>query len=399
VKKIKFLEYLDKRKWKVKRRIKTRKYFIEIPKVFSMTENTEQTIKVLKNILMYKEFLTKKLPLFIDWTHCQEMDLAASTILTLIILNILVISKTGLRSEGKISNTGKINDLLFKNSLFKYQGLGNPVSEGIVDKKENIEILQLIAGGETELEFRHIDHIAKEINFDYLFDCCGYISDFFGECLKKSNCSLNKNGINAVNGLVGEILTNLKEHLGKRFSQYYIIGFYKKINNIGKANLVFINFGDTFYEGLKENSTPDMLKLLKDYSKTYIKENKKFSEKFTEEMFWTLLALQVSVSRKYTIESAEIRGTGTVSVLDFFFDLKDNDNCLSKLTLISGNTKIQFDISDKKYYNDNMLIFNNEKNILKQQNEKNIMNIVEFFPGTIISLDFTLKSSWINKGE
>ena len=114
-------------------------------------------------------------------------------------------------------------------------------------------------------------------------------------------------------------------------------------------------------------------------------------------MFWTQLALQNSVSRKYIENDGENRGTGTISMLDFFFNLDKEKSFIPKLTLISGNTKIRFDINDKKYYNDSMLIFNDNRNIFMEQNSNNILKISEFFPGTIITLDIILKDVWLKK--
>ena len=311
-------------------------------------------------------------------------------------------AKKGLpiKLKGSLKRKNQINELLLKNGFFKYQGFEeeNDFSDNIKKDEDQIEVLQLVAGGQTELEFRGIEEIANRIKFDYFFDCCSHITNFFDNCIKKSNCSLNSSGKNAVNKLVGEILTNLKEHLGNRFSQYFIIGFFKKNKEFGEASLVFINFGDTFYEGLKENSTKDMLEQLNYYTEEYLKVNKEFTEDFTEEMLWTQLALQTSISRKYEKDSSDVRGTGTVCLIDSFFDLKNNDNSfIPKFCLISGKTKIQFDINDKKYYNDGILIFNEEKDIFNKQNSNNLTNLLEFFPGALISLDFTIKSSWIEE--
>ena len=140
-----------------------------------------------------------------------------------------------------------------------------------------------------------------------------------------------------------------------------------------------------------------MLEIMNNLSEKYIEINGDFTKDFTEEMFWTQLALQESVSRKYVKDAGENRGTGTVSMLDFFFNLDEEKNFVPQLTLISGYTKIRFDINDKKYYNDNMLIFNNEKNIFNKQNQENILKLEEFFPGAVITLDFTLNNSWLKK--
>lgn len=389
---MKFLEYLDKRKWQVKKRIKTQKYYIELPKIFSLTENTDESIRILKHLLAYKEFIKK--PLFINWTTCKKMDLGASTVLTLIILNIIIYSlKKGVNPlfQGKYPNKSEINNLLLKNSFFKY------ITPDFENTNKDDNILQLIAGGKSELEFRCLVGIEKIINFDYFFDCCGNVTNFLKKCVKTTGNILTTTGENEVCSLLGEILTNLKEHLGNRFSQYFIIGFFEEKDNLAIINLTFLNFGDTFYEGLKENSTPDILQILNNFSENYIKINKNFSESFTEEMFWTQLALQNSVSRKYIENDGENRGTGTISMLDFFFNLDKEKSFIPKLTLISGNTKIRFDINDKKYYNDSMLIFNDNRNIFMEQNSNNILKISEFFPGTIITLDIILKDVWLKK--
>lgn len=322
------------------------------------------------------------------------MDLGASTVLILIILNIIVYctkKATGIYLEGKYPDKSDISNLLLKNSFFKY------IAPGLEITAQDNNILQLIAGGKTDLEFRVLPDISKSINFDYFFDCCGNITNFFKNCIKITGNSLTPEGENEVCRLLGEILTNLKEHLGDRFSQYFVIGFFDTKGDEKIATLTFLNFGDTFYEGLKENSTSNMLEIMNNLSEKYIERNGNFTKDFTEEMFWTQLALQESVSRKYVKDAGENRGTGTVSMLDFFFNLDEEKNFVPQLTLISGYTKIRFDINDKKYYNDNMLIFNNEKNIFNKQNQENILKLEEFFPGAVITLDFTLNNSWLKK--
>ena len=159
----------------------------------------------------------------------------------------------------------------------------------------------------------------------------------------------------------------------------------------------FINFGDTFYQGIKYNSK-DIKETLNEMIKTYKMQNGEFSEDFTEEMFCTLYALQFKISREYE-KNGEIRGTGMKAVFDFFFSLKEKEKINPTFTLISGNTKIQFDINDKKYYNKGILIFNDNNNFFKEQVRKNIFKLKNFFPGTIISLNFGIEDSWLKEIE
>ena len=115
-------------------------------------------------------------------------------------------------------------------------------------------------------------------------------------------------------------------------------------------------------------------------------------------MFCTLYALQFKISREYE-KNGDIRGTGMKAVFDFFFSLKAKERIIPTFTLISGNTKIQFDINDKKYYNEGILIFNDDNNFFREQIRKNVFKLKNFFPGTIISLNFGIEDSWLKETE
>ena len=299
--------------------------------------------------------------------------------------------KTILGTNPKKEN---INALLWGNSLFRHI-CGE--DEEITSYTLGIEPFNLIAGGKSEVEL--IKMLKLGINGDILLDPlkdnCTYISDYISNSQKERGKILSPVGYNCINGLVGEILTNSKEHLGDEYSQYFITGFFKK--DIGEINLSFINFGDTFYQGIKYNSK-DIKESLNDAIDFYKNQNGEFSEEFSEEMFCTLYALQFKISRAYE-KNGDIRGTGMKAVFDFFFSLKVKERITPTFTLISGNTKIQFDINDKKYYNEGILIFNDDNNFFREQIRKNVFKLKNFFPGTIISLNFGIEDSWLKETE
>ena len=350
-----------------------------------------------KNFLFSYKIIHKK-PVFISWELCEDIDLSAATLFTLMFLIFGInCEEEGKRKKDVLGTNPKkenINALLWGNSLFRHI-CGK--DEEIINYDLGIEPFNLIAGGKSEVELIKIFKLGinGDILLDPLKDNCTYISNYISNSQKEKGKILSPFGYNCINSLVGEILTNSKEHLGNEYSQYFITGFFKK--DIGEINLSFINFGDTFYHGIKYNSK-DIKETLNEMIKTYKMQNGEFSEDFTEEMFCTLYALQFKISREYE-KNGEIRGTGMKAVFDFFFSLKEKEKINPTFTLISGNTKIQFDINDKKYYNKGILIFNDNNNFFKEQVRKNIFKLKNFFPGTIISLNFGIEDSWLKEIE
>ncbi|AAL95533.1 hypothetical protein C7Y58_09695 [Fusobacterium nucleatum subsp. nucleatum ATCC 25586] len=391
------INFLERKGWLVNKKIKSNKYFVEVPKFLSFIENTDETIDFFKNFLFSYKIIHKK-PVFISWELCEDIDLSAATLFTLMFLIFGInCEEEGKRKKDVLGTNPKkenINALLWGNSLFRHI-CGK--DEEIVNYDLGIEPFNLIAGGKSEVELIKIFKLGinGDILLDPLKDNCTYISNYISNSQKEKGKILSPFGYNCINSLVGEILTNSKEHLGNEYSQYFITGFFKK--DIGEINLSFINFGDTFYHGIKYNSK-DIKETLNEMIKTYKMQNGEFSEDFTEEMFCTLYALQFKISREYE-KNGEIRGTGMKAVFDFFFSLKEKEKINPTFTLISGNTKIQFDINDKKYYNKGILIFNDNNNFFKEQVRKNIFKLKNFFPGTIISLNFGIEDSWLKEIE
>ena len=172
------------------------------------------------------------------------------------------------------------------------------------------------------------------------------------------------------------------------------------------GELLFFNLGNTFYEGLKNNSTPDIKEILEQLSKAYEEMGAPFNRVFTEENLWTQMTLHKSISRKYLKDKNNNRGTGSIRLLNFFFDISKNEennlkNQQPRMSLISGKTKIQFDISERKYYNENegTIIFNESDYIFDKQNSKNISSTEVFYPGAIISLNFILEREWLENSR
>lgn len=163
----------------------------------------------------------------------------------------------------------------------------------------------------------------------------------------------------------------------------------------GIFNLVIFNYGDTIYEKF---SSPDCQNMeikdrMNELSQIYIKKNFFGNSDFTEETLWTLYALQEGVT-SVPKEKFRKRGNGSIRFIESFFELKGTGtemDDVSKMTILSGNTKIIFDgrheIKNVKKGNTTfkIMVFNKDGDIESKPDKKNVTFVDNFFPGTLIS--------------
>ena len=183
----------------------------------------------------------------------------------------------------------------------------------------------------------------------------------------------------------------------------------KKESSYGEMQLLFLNLGNSIYEGLKKNSSEETQKKLKYISKQH---KRFFNRDWNEEMLYTVVALQEGISRlrNEQIQGYEGRGSGTVSMIEMFYDLgKCEEGLVPKMTIVSGRTQIRFTEQYKmKVVNFNqdpafgtgekkIIAFNKENNIYSLPDCENVTCLKEYFPGTIISLKFYLDNRYIKK--
>ncbi|MGL4861781.1 MAG: hypothetical protein ACRC4T_01505 [Cetobacterium sp.] len=403
-----FLDFLEEKKFIQTLEKENGRYRVVVPKVFSVTDNTNNSLRTLKKVVGFRKEKLKEI--FLDFTKCEKIDLCASTILTIILINLQA-------EKENMSIVATLSHSLSSNSLLKYQGFlkylsityQNNKNENFLEYRidnSNIKTFNMIIGGKTEKNAYKKLISDDKLSLDYSDRSLKVITDFFNECLKTKKFELTDEGERIFKGMLGEITTNLKEHLGDVFSEYCISGFYKEEEGKGVGELLFFNLGNTFYEGLKNNSTTDIKEILEQLSSAYEERVSPFNRIFTEENLWTQMALHKSISREYLKEKNNNRGTGSIRLLNFFFDISRNEenhlkNQQPRMSLISGKTKIQFDISERKYYNENegTIIFNESDYIFDTQNSKNICSTEVFYPGAIISLNFILEREWLESSR
>ncbi len=374
----------------------------KVPAIFSLTEAYPESFIFLKK-LFYALYQDKYADIFIDYENCNRIDVDASVCMDTLLSEFIKHYKS-CRARGRIK---KLNQILPKNygkesieKILKSIGAFNTI-RGVQNTYTDIHPFHLLIGN----NFSRTLGKDKEIEVTKIVD---YIVD----SLKLMNKTLTWQAEDSLSKVVGEVIINAAEHCGNKYR--YSIG-YLQINkdpveattHVGVFNLVIFDFGRTIYENFKKTQSEelDVVKRMKELSKSYTQRNLLKSREFEEETLWTLYALQDGV----TSVKAKQRGNGSIHFIESFFNLKgntDHDNS-SFLTIISGNTRIIFDgkyqIQEKprgkegKIYK--MMTFNDSGNIEDKPDPKYVMYTENTFPGTMIVAKICINFKNIENGE
>lgn len=238
------------------------------------------------------------------------------------------------------------------------------------------------------------------------------MTNYFNKCLKKQGMELNDDGILLLGRILGEVINNCEIHGGNQ-STWYTQGHYKTLgaDSYGEMQLLFLNLGNTIFEGLKYTSSEET----KNRLKHILKKHKKYmSSNWNEEMIYTVFALQQGISRlrDSAIEGYEARGTGTVRLIEQMHAIGESESGLKpRMTVVSGRTYIDFSgtykmqpcmfVNDPAFGNGlkKIIAFNEDNDIYKPADSSKVKRLQENFPGTIISLKFYLDSRYIQKKQ
>lgn len=346
---------------------------INIPEVFSFSNNTFDTINVIKEIAYSAK---NQYSIFLNHENCKEIDLAASLVMDTIIMeyrNICKKLKLKVNFSGQLSTSMKVNDIL------RFSGIVHNLDIDKTKEHSRFKLLPLTKNEEAGI-------------------LTTKIIDYYSDCLKTKGFCLTEAGENHFSTLMGEVISNCSDHGGENV-QWYALGHY--ITEYGECNLTIFDFGDTIYEGLKNKSL---------YQKTTNKleeltlAHKNFFQHPDEELLWTLFSLQHGISRLNSVED-ETRGQGTIDLIDSFQKLGgkyDGNGNIQKpiMSITSGNINILFDgtYTIKENNNDYKIIAFNEKNSLEEEpDERYVRNIKNYFPGTVLSMKFFIDRKYIEE--
>ena len=364
---------------------------LELPEIFSIADNHEESMFFLKRLfnVLYKQ--TNEL-IFLDYRKCNSLDVDASACMDLILGGFIIYYKK-CTTKGHQSKIKKIVPINIANPEVEKVLLSIGAFKNIkgFELQQQSDIIPFpLKIGDTVLDKRGT---LKEIHETQ-------IVDYVVKCLDTLGHALTPESESHLSKVVGEVMANAEEHSNFRYR--FAIGYFKKPieenNDFGTFQLSIFNFGQTIYESFKREECKgfDVVKRMKELSEDFTRNGIFRKAEYEEQTLWTLYALQEGVTSTKDWK----RGKGTIRFIDRFFKLKGNglnDN-LSKLTLVSGNTKIIFDGTyplkevkkgnEKKPYQ--MMTFNVTGNIHEKPNNKFVTFVPQYFPGTLITAKISI---------
>lgn len=367
---------------------------IRIPKRFSILSNPDPSYDVLKQVVEAITFQNCD-KLILDYKNCKYCDLATQVFLDSILKSFdryaRLCKAASVMKYIKISQVG--GEHIFDESLRKMiNSVGSPVE--LINRQmqfkdvEPFRLRQIDSRDVTKVKFEGL----KEIDSTDLIE-------YVQKCLSRFNKTLTQDARQALGTVLGETIANAEEH--SNLHNRYLIGYMEETNDdnihYGILNVVIMNTGSTIYERFKypeedEVINEECVSQMQALSDKFTKKGLFDFNTFTEENLWTLYSLQGGVS----IVPREVRnrGNGTIGFINSFFSLKGStevDN-VSRMTILSGNTRIDFDGTyqitstigedDRKK---ELMTFNRTNSLEDRPDSKYVYHTKHYFPGTLIS--------------
>lgn len=362
-----------------------------VPEIFSLTEKYDISFKFLKR-LFYCLYRQNVETIKIDYANCQRIDVDASACMDIILRDYISYYEKCKRKGHNVKVKSIIPINYQSENILKILfsiGAFSTIRGFKVDFPDIIPYPLCIADSSIQKasEFREV-HITEMV-------------DYVLKCMAKMNRTLTPDAEKNLFQVIGEILINAEEHSSCKMR--YTIGYFQELNengqHIGIFHLVILNFGQTIYEKFKDPNCPnkEVVQQMKNLSDLYTKRKLFSKAEFEEQTLWTLYALQQGATSKADWR----RGNGSIAFIESFFNLKgsqEKDN-ISYLSIVSGNTRINFDgtyrikgvIKGKQKEKFKMMTFNNEGEIENKPDRKFVTFADNYFPGTIISAKICIK--------
>ena len=367
--------------------------WIDIPKTFSFIRNPERSISVIRRaVTACRDRKINKIVL--DHTACEHLDLGASMVLDIAFLEHRkekMFKKRKTILGGHLPENTKVLNLLQCTGILHHLRIDAQKPPNEVE--DNYYRFPLRKG--HRLRYKKNRSTDQETTATEL-------AQYFKECFYRYGWRLSEDGQSYLLSLSGEVIDNAERHSQKNL--WWTMAYLEQDHEInkGRCHISFLSFGKTIYQTMQKISPNSKLRI--DIEKLTDRHRKRgffSSSVFTEENLWTLYALQDGV----TSSGKAGGGIGTIKMIETFLDLADSispDNP-PEMAIVSGSTQILFNNKYRlKHENINgelrsIIAFNPENSLDSKPDKRNVRPLKSFFPGTIISLSFTINPSCISK--
>jgi len=378
------------RRSKVTRQRTYRVATIKIPHTFSILDDPVTAIGVLEDLRRACSLSSTK-EIHLDHSACTRLGICASVVMDVLLLRAMNRRKGNtLNLSGTLSNEPSVAMMIKATGILR--NIKHPAAVLPKRVEESIRRSELHSGKPARRErSRKCDIAATRL------------TDYFNDCLRTHGFELAQEGLRDLSGLVTEVIGNAEEHGG----HWYTIGFYRQqkgTSGSGECHIVIFNFGQSIYETLQSDGTSaDLQSRIRALADRHRKRGffGLLPGRWSEEALWTLYALQEGVSRFSFTPRGRDRGNGTIDMISFFLSLAARP---AKMCLLSGRAYILFDgkfapcerrtaVSERR----RVIAFNKENNLEKPPNKRYVLTLPAGFPGTIISLRFSLNRARLEK--
>lgn len=364
---------------------------VSIPKNFSIIDNPKESYEVIQRVMSI--FLSQKSKsLRLDYSKCESIDLVTMVFLDAILKDIDKYWKSCGRAN--VDHYCKLKEM----GGYNYE---NPVIFKMINSVGSPDII-------INRHSTYSDVIPFRLRcFDSLKATKGkrlmqkeidttQVLEYINNCLGRYHKTLSPEASREMGFVVAETLINAEEHSSTGYR--YLIGYMEEYKDSahkhsGVFNLVIMNFGQTIYEKFKNVDSrteinQECLNQMKELSELY-KKRSLFKESFNEETLWTLYSLQQGV----TCVPHQKRGNGTIQFINSFLKLRDNDDndTISHMYILSGNTIIEFDGKyqlfnkiDSNGKTLDIISFNESGSLREKPDSRYVRHVREYFPGTAI---------------
>lgn len=362
-----------------------------IPKCFSLIENYQESFDFLKKlfVLLNNDNHAK---ITLDYKNCDRIDVDASICMDVMLAEFISYIQQ-CRSLGF--------QQMYRRSITPINFEKENVKKVLfsIGAYRNIKGFKIDFPDIIDLPVIVIDNSAPNAYAQSEVDLTKIV-EYIKSCLLRLGRELTSDAENEFYKVIGEVMSNALEHGTLKHS--YSIGFFQETHNedehFGIFNFCIFNFGDSIYQTFKSENCLNQTAVaqMTQLSEEYTKKGWFRKSSFEEETLWTLYALQEGVTSK-----KKKRGNGSIQYLENFFNLKGdlNHDNISKLVIVSGNSRILFDGTydiklvekegEKRKYK--MITFNDSGDISLEPDKNFVTFAPHFFPGTMISARILIK--------
>ena len=363
---------------------------IRIPEVFSIVENPISSLSLMYEVA-YTRFNQRLLGINLDYSSVTVIDLAAETILDVLITEFDREAKARrrvFRVKGYYPESDELERYIRAIGIIRHLDVKH---ERLTPAEEDpLNIFQMRS--------KRLSKFVDTGSLDYKSRAVKDFVDHINECLNRHGRELTASGRNQLSIYTGEIIGNAEEHSG--IDDWAIVGYLDNASGEHISEIAIFNFGQTIAESFS-NLPKDSYAYssIEPYIRRHMTKGF-FGRKWTIDNLITLAALQGNISSKNQ-NKFDTRGQGTVELIEFF--QRVHSECISgnrtcaKMAILSGNTHILFDGTYKLQPDElgrNVLAFNSNNDLSQKPDERYIKNLGNMsFPGTIIGIRFPMIES------